>query len=116
MILLAAAAPACRPPAAVYPEALHSESPDQRAAAACLAAERRDRDAVPLLVDRLDDDDEAVRMFAILALERITGTRLGYAYHAPEPERLRAIERWRRYLLESRPAEAPSIETGGSLP
>ena len=41
------------------------------------AGERRDPLAVPLLVDRLEDEDPAVRFYAILALERITGDRRG---------------------------------------
>jgi len=65
------------------------------------AGERRDRQAVPLLVDRLEDEDEAVRFYAILALERITGTRLGYDYRIGGPARFDAVERWRRYVRDS---------------
>ncbi len=60
------------------------------------AGDARDRSAVPLLVDRLDDEDDAVRFFAILALERITGTRMGYDFAAPSSQRVAAIDRWRR--------------------
>lgn len=56
--------------------------------------------AIELLVGRLDDEDEAVRFFAILALEKMTGTRLGYKYHDSVCERLRAIDSWWRYLAE----------------
>lgn len=55
----------------------------------------KDRSAVPLLVDRLDDEDEAVRFYAILSLERIAGTRLGYDYKSGGRERAVAIQRWR---------------------
>ena len=35
---------------------------------------------------------------AIIALERMTGTRLDYCYHDPEPQRRQAVQRWREYL------------------
>ena len=59
-------------------------------------------------MDRLGDDDEAVRLYAILALERISGTRLGYNYRAPEPERVRAMARWRQYLAGEIPTSQPA--------
>jgi hypothetical protein len=60
-----------------------------------------DRRAVlEMLVTRLDDDDEAVRFFSILALEKMTGSRRGYEYHAPWADRLRAVQTWRRYLSQ----------------
>ena len=61
------------------------------------AGERRDKVAVPLLVDRLEDEDSAVRFYAILALERITGDRLGYRYEDSASERHDAVERWRQF-------------------
>ena len=86
----------CGPPRAKYPAALNAERPEQRIWAIRQAAERQDHEAIGILVERLEDDDEAVRFYAILALERLTGTRLGYNYHASETERHRAVERWRQ--------------------
>ena len=63
---------------------------------------------VPLFVDRLEDEDEAVRFYAILALEKLTGTRLGYRYGDPVDLRRRAIERWRRYTSAGSTAGAES--------
>ena len=70
------------------------------------AGERRDPLAIPLLVDRLEDEDSAVRFYAILALERITGDRLGYHYEDSATERLVAVERWRNYAAGSKPDSA----------
>jgi HEAT repeat protein len=99
----------CAPPRARYPQALQSDRTDQRIWAIRRAAENQDRSVVGILVERLDDEDEAVRFYAILALERITGTRLGYRYGAPERERRQAILAWGRYLrqgdLASRPCD-----------
>lgn len=103
----------CGPPKTAYPAALNSERPDERIAAIRHAGETRDRSVTGILIDRLEDDDEAVRLFAILALERLTGTRLGYDYHGPELERRRAVERWRRYPVASRPTDDA---TGGAAP
>jgi len=61
------------------------------------AGERRDQAAIPLLVDRLEDEDAAVRFYAILALERITGDRLGYRYEESAAAQRPAVERWRNY-------------------
>jgi hypothetical protein len=54
--------------------------------------------ALPKLVDRLEDEDEGVRFFAIVALEKVAGTRLGYRYSDPVDLRRRAVERWRRWV------------------
>ena len=58
----------CGPPRLPYPEALQSERPDQRIQAIKQAAERQDHAVIGILVDRLEDEDEAVRFYAILAL------------------------------------------------
>ena len=88
----------CGPTRTPYPESLNSHRPEERILAAKHAAEIGDRDVIGILVDRLEDDDEAVRLFAILALEKLTGTRHGYDYHADQSLRQRAVERWRRYV------------------
>jgi hypothetical protein len=98
-----------------FPASLNSSRPEERVRAAKKAvdypyaspAERQT--ALELLVWRLDDEDDCVRFFAILALERMTGTRLGYEYHAPAYERLRAVQSWRRYLAE----QAKAAQRGG---
>ena len=78
------------------------QSPDatQRVLAIRAAGEARDRRAVPLLVDRLEDEDDGVRFYAILALERITGKRLGYDYGASPGPRAAAVERWREFVRD----------------
>ena len=58
------------------------------------AGDTRDRTKIPALVDRLNSDDPAVRMMAINALDRITGTRLGYNPYASAAQRTVAVERW----------------------
>lgn len=98
-----------------YPAALNSLRPEERARAAIRAAEIGDRDVIGLLVDRLEDPDEAVRFYAILALERLTGTRRGYDYRAGSNQRWRATQEWRRFMSEqtSAPASQPTGGVGG---
>lgn len=99
----------CRLGVARYPEALTAPDPKLRIRAIRAAGQRRDVQAVPLLVDRLEDEDEAVRFFTIQALERITDTTLGYLYYKPASHRARAVDRWRRHIQEAR-TEPPAAE------
>ncbi len=71
-----------------------SDDPGSQLYAIRRAGNQGDRDAIPHLIQSLDSDDIAVRLYAINALERITGTRLGYVYYAPQNERTKSIERW----------------------
>ncbi|MBN2562574.1 MAG: HEAT repeat domain-containing protein [Phycisphaerae bacterium] len=89
---------------------IHSDDPDERILGICEAAKAKDRRAVPLLVDRLEDEDDAVRFYAIGALDRITGKRLGYDYAEPLSDRAKAVERWRRYVRDSGRAGSPEAE------
>jgi|GEM_PF-862952 len=102
----------CGPPKTPYPAALDSERPEERAMAARYAAEIIDKPAIPLLVDRLEDEDEAVRFYAILALEKLTGTRMGYDYGASETQRWRAVQAWRRHVAHPGKLDHPENHDG----
>ena len=60
---------------------------------------------VPMLVNCLSDDDSAVRTYAILGLEKLTGERFGYSYSASSSERVEALARWQDYVLVHFPPE-----------
>ncbi len=79
---------------------IQSENPDDRILAVFAAGEASDRESVPLLVDRLEDEDEAVRFFTIQALEKIVGQRFGYDYAKPPEGRAPAVERWRAFVRD----------------
>ena len=83
-----------------YRRQIQSEDPGRRVEAIIHAGEIRDQHAVPLLVDRLEDEDEGARMFAILSLKKITGKDMGYNYYQPANLRSQAVRRWRAWLLE----------------
>lgn len=80
---------------------MEAVDPARRIDAVIQAARRKDTSLTPALVDRLDDEDPAVRMYAILALERMTGERLGYSYAAPTSKRRDAVESWRSYIARN---------------
>jgi hypothetical protein len=92
---------ACGPPKA-REGTLDSENPAAKLYAIRKAGESGDRAAVPKLVESLENDDPAVRMMTINALERLTGERLGYNPYAPLHERHEAVERWQRAVDEGR--------------
>ena len=77
---------------------LASPNPLERALAAVRLAEAGDAGAVHELVDLLEDSDRAVRMYAILALARLTGEDYGYKYYGSDLERALAVRRWRDAL------------------
>ncbi|HUU82127.1 MAG TPA: hypothetical protein VM243_01365 [Phycisphaerae bacterium] len=90
---------------------LEARSPADRSRAIKRAGDavegRPDRTLIVALVDRLDDEDESVRFFAIGELGRLTGQRMGYRAHDPARIRRVAVDRWRRHL-ESGEAAVPS--------
>ncbi len=90
---------------------LESYDPAERIRAIRDVVKSGDDSLVPALVDRLDDDDAAVRFYAILALEKFTDTRRGYSYSGSIAERSEAIDEWRAWL-ESR--DIGSISTPDS--
>jgi HEAT repeats len=78
--------------------ALQSLDPARRVVAVRTCAAARDPSLTPLVVDRLDDEDLAVRSAAIVALVRMTGERFGYSAGDPIGERDVAVRRWRRFV------------------
>lgn len=85
---------------------MQSDDVNERILAVREAAEKKDKASVPALVDRLEDEDEAVRFFAILALDKITGTRFGYEYGQPAWRRARSVDKWRLYVKDPQGAMA----------
>ncbi len=88
----------CAPPARDLIQRLEDKDPLRRIRAIAEIARAEQTELVPNLVDRLSDDDAAVRFAAMFALQELTGTRLGYDYSSPLSERMKAIEAWRQHL------------------
>lgn len=93
--------PACAPPPASEGD-FTSDNPASRLYAIHRAGTEGDRSALPGLVESLDHDDPAVRMMAAQALERITGTRMGYDPYAGAIERRKAADAWAQAIRDQR--------------
>ncbi|MBN2447676.1 MAG: HEAT repeat domain-containing protein [Phycisphaerae bacterium] len=75
-----------------------SLNPYDRTRAIVVRAEAGDATAVHRLVALLDDEDSAVRMYAIVALKRLCGTDYGYRYYDCQDDRAAAVARWREAI------------------
>jgi hypothetical protein len=50
------------------------------------------------LVKELNDDDPAVRLYAIEGLQRLSGEDFGYRYYNDKEDRVPAIAKWQKWL------------------
>jgi len=94
-VLVGCSSPADRP---VGLSDFQSPDPTVRVLTIKWAGDNKVPEAVPLLVDCLQDEDRAIRFYAIQSLRRITGTDLGYDYKASATDRLAAVKRWREFV------------------
>jgi hypothetical protein len=85
---------------------------DARIAGIKHAGETHDRSALPGLIDSLNDDDPAVRMFAIVTLEKFSRDRFGYEYYLDEEQRKPSIARWREWLKQQQQEQSPQQPDG----
>jgi hypothetical protein len=103
----------CAPSSEDVLKGLQNDDPAIRQQAAIDAANAKDRQAVPLLVNRLSDPDDAVRFAAINALVRITGTDRGYRFYQPQRERAAAVARWQEWVDSAHPRPATTGPASG---
>ncbi len=73
------------------------------------AARARDMTAAPQLVEDLDSDDAAVRLYALEGVRKIAGGQeFGYAYYADVERRRQAVKKWREWLQQQGAATRPA--------
>lgn len=82
---------------------IQSPDPSVRIKAVIYAGNSGDKRFIPHLVDRLEDDDEVVRLAAIESLKQLTGNDFGYRSFDPPYKRMIAVEQWRKWLKGSQP-------------
>lgn len=84
----------CAPPAEYG--GFDSPHPSAEIFASRRAAVEMDRapENISSLIALLESDDPAVRLVAIMALERLTGTTMGYRHYDPAPARQVGVNRW----------------------
>jgi hypothetical protein len=98
MLGCCAAAAACtapRPPLTVT-----DEDPGIKIPAIKKAVREKDKSVIPRLIEELNNDDPAVRFYAIEGLEALTGQTFGYQYFQDDDARKPAIEQWKKWLAE----------------
>jgi len=76
---------------------LQNEDPAVRGAAILEAGNTKNTKTIPLLIDRLSDTESDVRMFAGIALRKITGKDFGWQSWDSRIDRDKAIRRWRQW-------------------
>lgn len=86
--------------AAALAENLQGGSKEQRVAAALSLAACGTRESVPPLLDTLADREPLVAQAAAVALENLTGHTEEFNAFAPDADRERQVEAWRRWLAE----------------
>jgi hypothetical protein len=92
VVLAAAVLSGCAPRAETG--SFDSPDPQSKLYAIVRAGDQKDRTAIPHLITALGSDDQAVRMYAIEALYRITGEKKGYVFYDIPAKREVAIQRW----------------------
>jgi HEAT repeat protein len=105
-------------PRPVRPEFdLHHPSGTIRLHAIAQVAARRETSQVPALIERLDDEDPAVRLQAAAALREITGHDTGYEAYFSPAERQRHVGLWRAWwAARSRAAPVPATRPPTPVP
>ncbi|MGA2497300.1 MAG: hypothetical protein ABSH20_06145 [Tepidisphaeraceae bacterium] len=86
------------------------ENPAVKIPAIKRAGAVKDATQASSLVDQLTDEDAAIRFYAIEALKYLAGDDLGYHYYDDRPQRDKAVERWRQWLLTQQPAATAATQ------
>lgn len=106
------------------PLSVENPDPSIKIPAMKVAVEKKDLRAACQMVRDLESDDPAVRFYAIEALYKLTGERMGYEFYVDADQRQAAVKRWRQWAAEqgcegfalpaSNPTSAPtSLPSGG---
>jgi HEAT repeat protein len=98
-------------------QGFESPEPADRVTAAAEAARVGDQDAIPHLIEMLEEEDPLVRMMAIRSLEELTGQTLGYEHAGPRAERQAAVDRWTEwYRAQRHPGDEGVTYPDGEVP
>ena len=91
------------------PRTVHSEQLTVKIPAIKEAARSGDMTAAPQLVEDLDSDDAAVRLYAFEALRELAGGQThGYVYYADVEQRRAAVAKWQTWLGQQGAATRPA--------
>lgn len=96
VVICALACSTCSEPRG--PVSVKSDDPTLKIPAIKADVQRNDEADVPLLVQNLNDEDPAVRFYAVEGLRRLTGDDFGYRYYDDADRRQPAVTRWENWL------------------
>jgi hypothetical protein len=82
------------------PRTVNNPDPGVKIPAIKTAVDQHDMSATKQLVVDLQNDDPAVRFYAISGLHRLTGQDFGYVYYDNEAARQPAVGRWQKWLAD----------------
>jgi hypothetical protein len=99
-LLILAVVAGCHEPTG--PRTVHNRDLAVKVPAIKEAVDRHDLSVAPQLVKDLDSDDPAARFYAIQGLHRLTGQTFGYVYYDEREKRRESVNRWRKWLDESK--------------
>ena len=97
LCVLAVVLVGCGGPRLTWRQKLDSSVGVERMQAVMMVGEQNKWRAIPHVIERLDDDDESVRLMSASTLQEMTGENFGYKAYAPEHERREAARRWRNW-------------------
>ncbi len=95
---------------------LQNEDPAVRNEAIVEAGNTKNAKTIPLLIDRLSDTESDARMFAGIALRKITGKNFGWRSWNSRIERDKAIRRWQQWAKKTASAVEPTSVTSTTRP
>ena len=94
---------------------LENPNPVMRIKAVKWVGENKNSQTVPKLLELSQDEDQAVRFYAIIALRNITQTDLGFDYQADARRRAEAVNQWKKRFVIIEP-EKTNRKTRGVRP
>lgn len=100
VLLIGLAGPGCT----IAPKSFHAirdAAPFTRARAVDLAGQAPPEQAIPALIQKLEDPDSVVRLAAHEKLKQISGKDFGYEPWADDASRQAAISRWKSWWGQS---------------
>ena len=87
----------CGGPKLTWRQKMESSAGVERVQGVMAVGEQNRWRDIPRVIERLDDNDESVRLMAARTLQEMTGENFGYKTYAPEHERREAARRWRNW-------------------
>ena len=80
------------------PVSIHSNDPDLHVVAIKRDQACPNHEDLVQMVEDLNDDDPAIRFYAIQSLQRVTHDDFGYRFYEDEDQRVPSLKRWQAWM------------------